>query len=308
MQALVEPFDGIVFSNSPTKMATKAAPGPKSGHCEHGRRRSRCKECGGSGICEHGRERSQCKECGGSGICEHGRRRSACKECNKDRLLCCQHTLCGFTTLSQSLLANHEKAVHSKEVIARRKKQEQRVNNVLLSAGYTASTSNNVTPLSGCFHREQHITFECLGEEGHKRAYIDFVITLANGAVVFLEVDEEQHRFGAYSILCDLRRMAAIQESLVIDGSLHCGVTFLRYNPGAYRVGAQLQKMPKKAREEALVKHLQHLAEKAELPPKGSIQIQYCYYDKCTDSCVSPMVCNDVDYDQAFRQVARSVL
>jgi hypothetical protein len=48
--------------------------------CEHGRRRSRCKECGGSGLCEHGRERSRCKECGGSGMCEDGRRRSQCKD------------------------------------------------------------------------------------------------------------------------------------------------------------------------------------------------------------------------------------
>ena len=48
------------------------------GHCEHGRERSKCKECGGSQICEHGREHS-CKECGGSQICEHGRIRSRCK-------------------------------------------------------------------------------------------------------------------------------------------------------------------------------------------------------------------------------------
>eukprot|EP00964_Phaeocystis_antarctica_P062302 scaffold37315_cov58-Phaeocystis_antarctica.AAC.2 len=45
--------------------------------CEHGRQRTKCKDCGG-GIkkCEHGRERSKCKDCGGSGICEHGRQRS----------------------------------------------------------------------------------------------------------------------------------------------------------------------------------------------------------------------------------------
>ncbi len=49
--------------------------------CPHGRRRSQCKECGGSQICEHGRRCSTCKECGGAGICEHGRRRSDCKEC-----------------------------------------------------------------------------------------------------------------------------------------------------------------------------------------------------------------------------------
>ena len=49
--------------------------------CEHGRRRDQCKECGGSAFCEHGRQRYQCKECGGKGICEHNRQRSTCKEC-----------------------------------------------------------------------------------------------------------------------------------------------------------------------------------------------------------------------------------
>ena len=49
--------------------------------CEHGRRRSVCKDCGGGSICEHGRVRSMCKDCGGSGLCEHGRRRSQCKDC-----------------------------------------------------------------------------------------------------------------------------------------------------------------------------------------------------------------------------------
>ena len=37
--------------------------------CKHGRRRYRCKECGGASICKHNRQRSQCKECGGSSIC-----------------------------------------------------------------------------------------------------------------------------------------------------------------------------------------------------------------------------------------------
>ena len=37
--------------------------------CEHGRQRSKCKECGGAGICEHGRQRYRCKECGGARFC-----------------------------------------------------------------------------------------------------------------------------------------------------------------------------------------------------------------------------------------------
>ena len=51
--------------------------------CEHCRRRHRCKECGGASICEHGRQRRQCKECGGSEICEHGRERYRCKDCRR---------------------------------------------------------------------------------------------------------------------------------------------------------------------------------------------------------------------------------
>ena len=57
--------------------------------CEHGRKRSVCKECGGSEICEHDRRRSRCKECGGAEICEHERRRSRCKDCEGTEL--CDH-------------------------------------------------------------------------------------------------------------------------------------------------------------------------------------------------------------------------
>jgi len=38
--------------------------------CEHGKRKSTCKECGGSAFCEHGKRKSRCKECGGSGLCK----------------------------------------------------------------------------------------------------------------------------------------------------------------------------------------------------------------------------------------------
>ena len=56
----------------------KRAPNTK-GPCEHGvKRRSKCKVCS---ACPHGRRRSRCKECGGSAICEHGRQRFRCKDC-----------------------------------------------------------------------------------------------------------------------------------------------------------------------------------------------------------------------------------
>ena len=49
--------------------------------CEHGKRKSYCKECGGGSICPHNRRKSECKECGGVSICPHNRIKSKCKEC-----------------------------------------------------------------------------------------------------------------------------------------------------------------------------------------------------------------------------------
>ena len=57
--------------------------------CEHNRRRSQCKDCGGSQICEHNRRRSQCKDCGGSQICEHNKIKHICKDCGGSKI--CEH-------------------------------------------------------------------------------------------------------------------------------------------------------------------------------------------------------------------------
>jgi len=57
--------------------------------CEHNKRRSQCKECGGSSICKHNKRKSTCKECGGSSICIHDKRKSRCKECGGSFI--CQH-------------------------------------------------------------------------------------------------------------------------------------------------------------------------------------------------------------------------
>ena len=57
--------------------------------CEHNRHKKICKECGGSQICEHNREKSKCKECGGIGICKHNRQKQHCKECGGSQI--CEH-------------------------------------------------------------------------------------------------------------------------------------------------------------------------------------------------------------------------
>ena len=78
--------------------------------CEHGIRKTYCKECGGGGLCEHEIPRHYCKECGGNCLCEHGKRKYRCKECNGSSL--CSHSVekyqckeCG----KHNILCIHEK-------------------------------------------------------------------------------------------------------------------------------------------------------------------------------------------------------
>jgi hypothetical protein len=54
--------------------------------CQHNKRKSICKDCGGSQICIHKRRKSECKDCGGSQICIHKRIKSQCKDCGGSKI------------------------------------------------------------------------------------------------------------------------------------------------------------------------------------------------------------------------------
>lgn len=77
--------DGCNMLNGNLQLVTKR----NKRKCLHNRRKTRCKECGGSEICPHDRQRAQCIECGGSGICLHNKRRTRCKECGGSEI--CPH-------------------------------------------------------------------------------------------------------------------------------------------------------------------------------------------------------------------------
>ena len=78
---LKEETDFEVYKNIRRKTCISCKDKRVGLHCDHGRVRGVCKECGGSSICVHKRRRSQCIECGGGSICIHKRRRSQCIEC-----------------------------------------------------------------------------------------------------------------------------------------------------------------------------------------------------------------------------------
>jgi hypothetical protein len=57
--------------------------------CEHKKRKSYCRECGGGGICEHQKQKSTCKECEGGNICQHKKIKSKCIKCGGGSI--CKH-------------------------------------------------------------------------------------------------------------------------------------------------------------------------------------------------------------------------
>jgi hypothetical protein len=49
--------------------------------CEHKKRKTLCKVCGGGSLCPHKKQKQTCRECGGSSLCDHSKQKSKCKQC-----------------------------------------------------------------------------------------------------------------------------------------------------------------------------------------------------------------------------------
>ena len=61
----------------------------KTYKCQHGNKKTRCRECGGGSICKHNIRKERCHECGGSGLCKHNKQKSQCHKCKGSQI--CKH-------------------------------------------------------------------------------------------------------------------------------------------------------------------------------------------------------------------------
>lgn len=172
----------------------------------------------------------------------------------------CDFEGCGMACTTSGNLKAHKDRMHSPEGQARQKKQEQRIARALDIAGIP-------------YKREHHIDFVCVGDVDGSYARIDFVIIM-DGRIIFLEVDEGQHKFGYGSAACDMKRMAKIIESLTLGGNT-LPIVFLRYNPNAFTIDGLHAKLKKVQREAALVALLRN----TEAFPNAMLTVQYMYYD-----------------------------
>jgi len=195
----------------------------------------------------------------------------------------CDFPGCDAAFTTSGHLARHFNAMHTREGQQRQKRQEERVAKILRGLGFD-------------FKREHVIDFWCVGDVDGKCAKVDFLL-LINGHIVFLEVDENQHKFGYGGISCDMKRMAKIVESLTVGGNT-LPVIFIRYNPHVFSVDGVRQKVLKKDREAALVAMLQD--DSAPMFHTGRpLAVSYMYYDMVEGM---PEVVTSAEYNESIRE------
>jgi hypothetical protein len=260
---------------------------------------------------KHSDERPfKCGICGGSfktnaDLDSHRRqvhendRRYACSFCNKpfctkqnlcaherthtnEKPFVCPHKGCGERFKLPHHLKYHINSWHTPEGQQRKKKQEERVARALTAAKIP-------------FKREHHIDFTCLDDVGRDFARIDFVLTLRT-AVVFLEVDEGQHKSGMGAAGCDTPRMMAISRALALEGNT-LPIIQVRYNPDAFRVDGKQVKLTKTKRETRLIELLtsEDSVLRAQETLDRPLSVLYMYFDARTDEDgnVQPIVVTD---------------
>jgi hypothetical protein len=133
----------------------------------------------------------------------------------------CDVAGCGAAFADSGTLTTHKRSMHTPEGQARQKQQEQRVARALDKAHID-------------FKREHTIDFRCMGDADGSFARVDFLL-IRHECVIFLEVDEEQHKFGYSGIGCDMKRMAKVVESLALECN-DMPLVFIRYNPNTFKV------------------------------------------------------------------------
>ena len=213
---------------------------------------------------------------------------------------------CDYQCKQLSRLYEHIKRRHARVYAQRKKEQEERVRRALLDAGWQEWRRAETMPPVGFFRREKRIDFKCAKLESRDTwCSIDFVLGVPNG-FVFLEVDENQHKYGYGDHLsCDMKRMASVMESLAVETNYNLPCLYwLRYNPNAWRVGSALRTVPKVEREARLVAWLERFACDKDAP----FGIGYAFYDcEAEDEDGDPGMLDVLGNEEYNKEYAKAV-
>ena len=202
--------------------------------------------------------------------------------------------VCEYASSSKSDLNDHIRVRHNEQYIARRKIQEEKVSQLLTDSGYIQLYNlGDALPPPGHYKREHHIQFNCASKNSKQKwCRIDFIIN-SNGTYIFLEVDEDQHRFGYNAMLsCDCKRMTDVQATVIQSDERIPPIYWLRYNPQAWHYNEETIRVPTEVRHRFLMERIN------EVQPLESIRIEYMFYDIVDDEL---KVLKNEEYADCFR-------
>ena len=247
--------------------------------CKHGKRKAQCKECGGSEICKHGKRKARCKECGGSAICKHGKRKAQCKECGGSAI--CKHgkhkAHCGECSNCTCDLPQCTQPNGHRFAGAR----------VLLRHMRRVHAGN---PRARTKQKELHVlmALEAAGLAPEYQLHVPFAACGLNSetscayvdVVLYREwgaicLEVDENQHASYDPSCDVRRDFDIAAALWLAAPEQ-RVAVVRFNPDAYRIGASHGGATREQRHAGLVGFLQELA------PEQPFSRHFLYYDADT--------------------------
>ena len=258
-----------------------SAPGTPNTHCgSHG-----------GGKCAHARWWQNCLECNPN-IVKRANRCSRCVDkCIENRRQTkhggrglCQ--TCEVAVDAEAVAEAAAKAGKPPPPAAKKQKllkqHELKMLERLVLHGYMESFTKGVAPRPGEFTREVYVDHRCaLAREfyyGEKRcAYVDFVVNPKRGGkLVFLEIDEGEHKFPGYSVLCDTTRMWNVTESIKLDFSGDTNVLWLRVNPDTkFAIGDATHRQSNTVRCDAVCALLNTIEGRPDDPP---MQVAYAFF------------------------------
>jgi len=209
--------------------------------CSHGKRKSSCKDCGGSSICSHNIQKTRCKECGGSSICSHGKRKDICKYCNGSAY--CSHgkfkSQCKECVGSQ--ICSHNKRKNTCKICSPNSNAFCKSCKLFIVKKSNDYLCNYCNPTTKLREKTKEMKLKGFLEEHypilHNKAiqisgscynnFPDFMIYLQD-KIIIIECDENAHR--SYPIDCEIIRMNNLQFSLKSN------VIWIRFNPDKVKV------------------------------------------------------------------------
>jgi hypothetical protein len=208
---------------------------------------------------------------------------------NRIKDIACTHDGCEQMFSTKQHMQSHVDAWHTSQGMNRKKKQEQRVRQVLSSAY--------------AIDEEVYIRYKggCVPDPDRYCARIDFGVVGIIPACVIVECDELAHE--SYLLRCELTRMEQVHESLVTGGEQR-PVVFVRYNPnGSFEEDEIPIKMHRRNREQLLLSFLEEVASGGRVftEPLNIVYICYSTFEG------EPLVCHDPDFSEQMRGCVRKV-